>query len=125
MPSCPQFFLPSLLSVQTKKLSFNTLSFLVLLRCRGEFQKMVSSRTDIPKATTTYWGWWLIGIGLVSFVGFLFAAVISKLLPSSDNPIISAIQNDRYYCVLVPLTVPILVVAVYFHWLSMKLFKHA
>lgn len=31
----------------------------------------------------------------------------------------------RYYCVLVPLTLPILYAAVYFHWLSMKLFKHA
>ncbi|AES68889.1 transmembrane protein, putative [Medicago truncatula] len=26
---------------------------------------------------------------------------------------------------LVPLTLPIIVVAVYFHWLSMKMFKHA
>jgi hypothetical protein len=32
---------------------------------------------------------------------------------------------DRYYCFLVPLTLPVLVVAVYFHWLSMKIFKHA
>ena len=32
---------------------------------------------------------------------------------------------DRYYCFLVPLTLPVLVVAVYFHWLSMKMFKHA
>ncbi|XP_028061925.1 uncharacterized protein LOC114265342 isoform X2 [Camellia sinensis] len=30
-----------------------------------------------------------------------------------------------YYCFLVPLTLPIIVVAVYFHWLSMKFFKHA
>ncbi|WCJ38969.1 hypothetical protein M5689_019996 [Euphorbia peplus] len=75
--------------------------------------------------TTELWGWLFVGIGSVSFVGFLFAAVVSKLLPLSDNPIISSIQNDRYYCFLVPLTLPVLVVAVYFHWLSMKLFKHA
>ncbi|KDP22119.1 hypothetical protein JCGZ_25950 [Jatropha curcas] len=43
---------------------------------------------------TAYWGWMLIGIGSVSFVGFLFVAVISKLLPFSNNPIISAVQND-------------------------------
>ena len=32
---------------------------------------------------------------------------------------------SRYYCFLIPMTLPILFVAVYFHWLSMKLFKHA
>ncbi|KAK4608396.1 hypothetical protein RGQ29_001987, partial [Quercus rubra] len=59
------------------------------------------------------------------FLVFLFAVVISKLLPPSRNALISFIQNDWYYCFLVPLTLPVLVVAVYFHWISMKLFKHA
>ncbi|KAD3068619.1 hypothetical protein E3N88_36499 [Mikania micrantha] len=54
-----------------------------------------------------------------------FTILISKLLPRSDNAIIYALQSDRYYCFLVPLTLPVLVVAVYFYWLSMKLFKHA
>ncbi|WCJ36865.1 hypothetical protein M5689_018037 [Euphorbia peplus] len=67
------------------------------------------------------WGWLFVAMGSVSFLGFLLAAVVSKLLPFSDK----SIHNDRYYCFLVPLTLPILVVAVYFHWLSMKLFKHA
>ncbi|KAJ0021684.1 hypothetical protein Pint_31004 [Pistacia integerrima] len=153
---------------------------------------------------TPYSGWFFIVIGSVSFLGFLFAAIISKLFPPFDNPILSAIQNDSitktlnpclfvvvlleakcenceefdmfcnrnvnsnfnhykpevvgfgemfcvfhgvgrvclavsegrlvrfrwenlnwYYCFLVPLTLPMIVVAVYFHWLSMKLFKHA
>ncbi|CAA7388006.1 unnamed protein product [Spirodela intermedia] len=30
-----------------------------------------------------------------------------------------------YYCLLVPLTLLVLVVAMYFHWLSMKFLKHA
>ncbi|KAL9333993.1 hypothetical protein Peur_074132 [Populus x canadensis] len=85
---------------------------------------MVFSRMRLSE-TATFRGWLFILMGSVSFVGFLFAAVISKLLPLSANPIISAIQNDRYYCFLVPLTLPILVSAVYFHWLSMKMFKHA
>ncbi|PAL61723.1 hypothetical protein CEJ83_21170, partial [Acinetobacter baumannii] len=45
-----------------------------------------------------FWGWFFIVIGSAFFLGFLFAAIISKLLPLSDNPILSAIQNDRYYC---------------------------
>jgi hypothetical protein len=55
----------------------------------GFFYRMGFSKT------ATFSGWLLILIGSVSFVGFLSAAVISKLLPLSDSPIISAIQNDR------------------------------
>ncbi|TXG73260.1 hypothetical protein EZV62_001839 [Acer yangbiense] len=44
--------------------------------------------------TTAFWDWFLIVIGFVFFLGFLFTAVISKLLPVSDNLILSAIQND-------------------------------
>lgn len=73
----------------------------------------------------TLWGWFFLIIGSLSSLGFCYAAVISKLMPPSNIAVISAIQNDWYYCFLVPLTLPILVVAVYFHWLSMKLFKHA
>ncbi|RID42244.1 hypothetical protein BRARA_J02149 [Brassica rapa] len=89
------------------------------------------------------WGCFLVIIGSISFVGFVFAALVSKLFSLSDNPIIQAIQNDRlvslvvisdfhyktpisrYYCFLAPLTLPALLVSVYFHWLTMKLFKHA
>ncbi|KAJ0589999.1 putative phosphatidylinositol N-acetylglucosaminyltransferase subunit Y [Helianthus annuus] len=72
-----------------------------------------------------YWGGFFIIFGSTFFSAFLYTAVISKLLPPSDNAIVFAIQNDRYYCFLVPLTLPVLVVAVYFYWLSMKMFKHA
>ncbi|MBA0819974.1 hypothetical protein Gohar_025632 [Gossypium harknessii] len=89
---------------------------------------------DCRSRTTTFWGLLLVGIGTLILPGFLFTAFMSKLLPPSNYPLIAAIRNDRsfsfssmlgYYCYLVPLTLPILVIAVYFHWLSMKLFKHA
>ncbi|KAH0897888.1 hypothetical protein HID58_047456, partial [Brassica napus] len=52
--------------------------------------------------------------------------IASTLLPLSQNPLNQGLKNDRYYyCFLVPLTIPVITVAVYFHWLSMKLFKHA
>ncbi|KAL2941890.1 CRISPR-associated protein Cas1 1 [Bienertia sinuspersici] len=70
-------------------------------------------------------GFMFLVFGLAFFGAFFYAAVISKLMAPSHNPAISAIQRDRYYCFLVPLSLPILVVAVYFHWLNMKLFKHA
>ncbi|KAG8382839.1 hypothetical protein BUALT_Bualt05G0120100 [Buddleja alternifolia] len=43
-----------------------------------------------------FWGWFFLIIGSFSYVGFLYAAVISKLLPPSDNLVIHAIQNDWY-----------------------------
>ncbi|KMZ64724.1 hypothetical protein ZOSMA_350G00160 [Zostera marina] len=84
----------------------------------------ISSPSTSP-GRTRLWGISFILLGCCSLVAFLFASIISKFLPPFQNPFLNAIQNDRYYCLLVPLTVPILFVAVYFHWLSMKLFKHA
>lgn len=74
---------------------------------------------------TKIWGWTFSVLGVLFFVGFFYAAVVSKLLPPSDNPLLFAIQEDRYYCFLIPLSLPVLVVIIYFHWLFMKLFKHA
>jgi len=66
-----------------------------------------------------------IAFGVTLFVGFFYAAVVSKLLPPYENSLLAAIQNDWYYCLLVPFTLPVIIVAVYLHWLSMKMFKHA
>uniref|UniRef100_A0A0E0CCS6 Uncharacterized protein n=1 Tax=Oryza meridionalis TaxID=40149 RepID=A0A0E0CCS6_9ORYZ len=66
-----------------------------------------------------------IAFGIILLVGFFYAAVLTKMLPPYENWFLSAIQNDRYYCLLIPLTLPVIIVAVYLHWLSMKMFKHA
>ncbi|GAB2218399.1 hypothetical protein Droror1_Dr00001622 [Drosera rotundifolia] len=84
-----------------------------------------SDHRDLDTKGTEFWGWVCVGFGSVLFAVFSFSAIVSKILPTFENPILAAIQRDKYYCFLVPLTLPVLVVAVYFHWLSMKLFKHA
>ncbi|KAJ4829302.1 hypothetical protein Tsubulata_001002 [Turnera subulata] len=86
--------------------------------------QMASSQLDSYEKLASR-GWLFVVIGFMSFMGFVFVPVVSNILPLSDNSVIAAIQSDRYYCFLVPLTLPILVIAVYFRWLSMKLFKHA
>ncbi|KAK4427102.1 ATP synthase subunit b', chloroplastic [Sesamum alatum] len=95
----------------------------------NSFSEMLEKVRSLPEFVASsgrvFWFWFFLLGGSLSFVSFLYAAVISKLLPPSDNVVIPAIQNDWYYCFVVPLTLPILIVAVYFHWLSMKLFKHA
>ncbi|KAK4764381.1 hypothetical protein SAY87_013819 [Trapa incisa] len=60
----------------------------------------MSSSQSPAQGTTTkgraFWGWLFLAAGSISFLGFLYAAIISKLLPPSDNPIVSAIQKDNF-----------------------------
>jgi predicted permease len=116
----------------------------------------------MPPAANRAAGFALVAFGVTLLAGFLYAAVLSKVLPPPDNWFLLAIRNDRfafsrfltspeatvhllspfvlrservrspelllifrYYCLLVPLTVPVIIVAVYLHWMSMKMFKHA
>ncbi|KAI0500892.1 hypothetical protein KFK09_019110 [Dendrobium nobile] len=81
--------------------------------------------SDNRSRANLVWGASSVIFGFILFSVFTFAAILSKLLPPFDNKLLSAMQKDRYYCLLVPLTLPVVIVAVYFHWLGMKLFKHA
>lgn len=49
---------------------------------------------------------------------------VAPWLPPLSHPLLAAIQADRYYHLLVPLTVPVTIVAIAINWFSMKLFKH-
>ncbi|KAJ3676197.1 hypothetical protein LUZ60_003609 [Juncus effusus] len=93
-------------------------------RVKRKMSDKNNSEIQNPKRNMVY-GLIFISFGVISFCAFFFAAILSKLLPTFQNPILLAIQNDRYYCFLVPLTLPMVIIAIYFHWLSMKLFKHA
>ena len=55
----------------------------------------------------------------------LFALVGSKILPPLSSPVLAAIQQDSYYALLVPMSLPTLFVAVYSSWLGLKLFRSA
>lgn len=52
------------------------------------------------------------------------AALALKLLPPLSSPWLEAIRQDTYYCVLVPLTLPILAFFNYLHWLSYSFFTN-
>ena len=49
---------------------------------------------------------------------------VAPLLPPLAHPWLAAVQQDRYYQLLIPLTVPVTIAAVALNWFSMKLFKH-
>ncbi|KAG5410031.1 hypothetical protein IGI04_006350, partial [Brassica rapa subsp. trilocularis] len=121
-------------SLKLKLMSEMLGSFVTRLVSLSRVVCLLSSRTcegtdppmKLPRTTTTmgelFWGYFFVIIGSVSFFGFVFAVIASTLLPLFQK----GLKNDRYYyCFLVPLTIPVITVAVYFHWLSIKLFKHA
>jgi len=97
---------------------------------------MGSRQLDSPalasKAAYVPWdeeGTRLCGYALVITSALLFAIstyaiIISKLLPRMGDDVLDSVAEDTYYCVLVPLTVPVTLIAVYWNWVSMKFFRH-
>jgi len=65
----------------------------------------------------------VITTAAVSFL-LLYTIVLSKLLPHTGDALLDAIADDTYYCVLLPLTIPVTLIAVYWNWVSMKFFRH-
>ena len=71
----------------------------------------------------------LQGVGLLILSGCSFALltywlVISKLMPPTGNAVLDWLRDDYYYCLLVPITVPVTVFAGYLSWFTNKLFRH-
>ncbi|KAI7836653.1 hypothetical protein COHA_009537 [Chlorella ohadii] len=62
--------------------------------------------------------------GVATLALGVFAFVVAPLLPPLSHPWLAAVQEDRYYRLLVPLTVPVTIAAITLNWFSMKLFKH-
>jgi phosphatidylinositol N-acetylglucosaminyltransferase subunit Y len=54
----------------------------------------------------------------------IYMLVVSKLLPATGIEPLDWIQQDQYYCYLVPATIPVTVGFIYFNWLSLKFFRH-
>ena len=69
-------------------------------------------------------GWMILFFTGFLFVTSLYSLLFSKLLPSSTNVIFRAMQEDNYYCYLIPLTPFVSVIAIYLNWVSMKFFRH-
>lgn len=43
---------------------------------------------------------------------------------TSNTSILRAIEDDVYYCYLLPLTIPVSFLAFYANWVSLKFFRH-
>ncbi|XP_058107793.1 uncharacterized protein LOC131251215 isoform X4 [Magnolia sinica] len=58
-------------------------------------KEISASPGPIHSEANVLWGLIFILFGFISFLGFFCTAILSKLLPASENQFISAIQSDR------------------------------
>lgn len=61
-----------------------------------------------------------ISFGLI----FIYAAIISKLLPETGIGILDAIKNDEYFCYLIPLSIIPTYAVIYLNWVAITHFTH-
>ena len=64
--------------------------------------------------------------GLLTFAGFVvlsFWLLLSHFVPPTGNRFLDWLREDQYYCLLVPLTVPVTLAAAYFTWFTKMLFQ--
>ena len=70
------------------------------------------------------WGYVLLSGCVFCAVSVLYAAVGSKVLPTFGIELLDWIKEDEYYCVLIPLTLPVTLFWVLVRWMCLELFRH-
>eukprot|EP01039_Chlorochromonas_danica_P004956 gene4956-5439_t len=68
-------------------------------------------------------GWLLAACSLAFALAFLYASILSKMLPYSGLRLLDAIKDDQYFCFLVPLLVLPTGLIIYLNWLAMSHFQ--
>lgn len=72
---------------------------------------------------TYLWGYLFLGTTFFIFATSMYATVFSKFMPMTGNKILDYISRDTYYCVLVPLTLPVAVWWAFWNWMGLKTFR--
>ncbi len=73
---------------------------------------------------TAAYGWAILLSSALYFVAGLYALFLSKLLPTTSNPILAAIAKDRHYCLAIIGMLPVTFVFVLANWFALKYFRH-
>ena len=55
---------------------------------------------------------------------FLYAILLSKLMPDTGIGLLDHVKHDQYFCYLLPLSVLPTYLFVYVNWLSLAYFQH-
>lgn len=70
-------------------------------------------------------GFFLIGFSAFLFVAVFYALIISPLVGSTGHMLLDFIRKDNYYCMLIPLMIPVTIFLGYVNWVSIKFFRHS
>ena len=65
----------------------------------------------------------LVG-SFVVFIVMSFWMALSNFVPHTGNWLIDWFREDQYYCLLLPLTLPVTLVVSYLKWFTSTLFQH-
>ncbi|KAF4315624.1 hypothetical protein BBO99_00009621 [Phytophthora kernoviae] len=111
----------------------------------------MKTSTTVRRAGSTshVWGYVIVLTGGLVFISSMYVMVFSKLLlllleddtsaaidktnvdsvatasSSQETPsLLLALERDVYYCYLLPLTIPVTILACYANWVSLKFFRH-
>ncbi|KAJ2162816.1 hypothetical protein GGF46_000380 [Coemansia sp. RSA 552] len=74
---------------------------------------------------TPMYGYALLGLTSVLFVTSMYSLVVSKYMPYTGIAFLDAVKDDRYFCLLMPITGLSFAFAVFWNWLGMKFFRHS
>eukprot|EP00242_Pyramimonas_sp_CCMP2087_P009778 CAMPEP_0198221664 /NCGR_PEP_ID=MMETSP1445-20131203/84654_1 /TAXON_ID=36898 /ORGANISM="Pyramimonas sp., Strain CCMP2087" /LENGTH=104 /DNA_ID=CAMNT_0043899887 /DNA_START=173 /DNA_END=487 /DNA_ORIENTATION=+ len=80
---------------------------------------------DFDGTKLQLWGSVLLLLAIVGIVLGTYALVVSKISHPTEVWVLDELQKDMFYCLLVPMTIPVTLIAVYANWVSLKFFKHA
>jgi hypothetical protein len=81
-----------------------------------------------PDRATVLGGYALVVISFLWFSLMTFNMIGAKFLPEQGpdgNAVLEFLRTDAYYSMLLPCTVPVVLVAVYLVWFSRKLYQHS
>mmetsp|Transcript_4905 Transcript_4905/g.7653 ORF Transcript_4905/g.7653 Transcript_4905/m.7653 type:complete len:104 (-) Transcript_4905:315-626(-) len=62
----------------------------------------------------------LMMVSLAFGVMNLYSLLVSKVLPETGIALLDWVKNDRFFCLLVPTAIPVILVFVYVHWLLVQ-----
>jgi len=70
-------------------------------------------------------GWCLVLGAVFAWVVAVHVTLVAKVLPATGIDVFDWMREDTYFCHLLPMLIPSIVIFRYWGWLSMELFKNA
>ena len=83
----------------------------------------MSTNLTLLRGDTALTGYLLLAGSFVFFVVGMYSCLISKWMPVLGHPLLDFLREDYYYSLLLPLLIPVFIVAVYLNWYEVFLFN--